>query len=294
MKIGAYSLAAAALGPSLILNAPRTALATAPSYVETGAFQDPKYSWAMAFESVEIEDAGAGVPLFIHSQIGTQDGNTYSNVLSHIYYDYEELQALEHNAVRFKNATYPDGTKVDMVATIRDYYRDFRSNYTYPEHPYNYFIAALSEDNLAGSNPQLDASTKDGAPVFEWCGFKYIDFELKFVEAGTDTPFPVTGHFSFSDVDYGESFQIDGVTELLVAEGNDHLSLEGDLITSDLRGNEEVGLLNCTVTAILDNVSTFRLKAYQNPWKSGLYCLDSTTLINFTPDSPEKTVSIQG
>lgn len=293
MKIGAYALATAALSPSIITAAPRLALATAPEYIEAGSFQDPKFSWSPAFEAVKLEDVGAQWPFSIHSQVKTNDENIYTNVLSHLYPTQDELSALWGNAVRFTNATYSNGTKIDLVASIKDYEWDFNWDNTYTDHP-NYFVAALSQDNLAGPVPQLDPSTKPGAPLFEWCGYKYIDFELKYVKAGTTTPYPVTGHFSFSDIDWGESFSIDGASQILISKNNDHLTVDGDLITADLKSNEEAGLEKCTVTVILDAVSTFRLKLYNNPWKVALYCLDSSTLVNFTPDAPTKSVKIVG
>lgn len=251
VKAGAVALLGMALASGGMASLPvRRAFATTPEWIDSSDFQDKKYTWMMQFKGVQIENVGAKYPLSIHDSITTQDNNTYRNVLSHKYPDAGELDALAGNAVRFTGAEYSDGTLVDLVVTVQGYEKDFRSGYTYPQYPYNYFIAALSDDNLKGTNPQISTSTKPGAPLFEWAGFKYIDFGFKFVHVEYD--------------------------EMVAGLG------------------ERDSLADSTVTVLLDNVSSFSMRAHQNPWKSGLYCLDSTTNVNIVPDNPEKTVLIRG
>lgn len=246
----------------------------------------------MAFESVGIEDTGQEYPLNIKSSVTTMDENTYTNVLGHIYGNESELKMLGHNAVRFKNGTYSDGAKVDLIVTIRDFEEDYNLRPQYTSHPYNYYITGLSQDNLAGTKPQLPSEVNNGAPLFEWSGFKWIDFDCRFVEAGTNTPFSVTGHFSMSDVDSSETVLIDGVSNVLISEDNDHLTVDGDLIIADARINDEIGIEKCTVTVLMDGIDSFSFRGYQNEYQVCLMCLDSSTLVNFTPDSPVKTVLI--
>ena len=264
-----------------------------PEYIEAGSFQDPKYSWSPAFEAVKLEDLGQAAPLNIKSSVTTIDNNIYTNVLGHLYeYDYE-MDDLTGQAMRFTDAAYSDGTKLDLVAYIKNYEKSF-----YNCGMLNYFVTALSQDEMAGPNSQLDPSTRAGAPVLEWCGFNDIDIEFKFVIAGTNTPYPVTGHFSFSDLDNGESCIIDnedGEMRLLISEGNTHLTAYGNMITAKLgECSEDVGIEACTMTVLLDEVSTFQVRGYMNPYHVALYCLDSSTLVNFTPDSPTKSATITG
>lgn len=288
-------LKAAACGAGLLAMAPimpKPAFATTPERVSSEEFQAQEYLWTMAFQDVVIEDIGAEYPLYVHDSITTQDNNTYTNVLSHKYYNSDELTALGLNCVRFRGATYKDGTKIDMLASVEDWLRDFRDGYTYPEYPYNYFIAALSQDNLAGTNPQISKDTKSGAPLFEWGGFKYIDFRFRFVLGGTNTPFPVTGHFSLSDLDWGERVSFGQVGRVLVLKDNRFVKVECDEMVGDLGERDDIG--DSTVTVLLGDVSSFSMRAYQNPWKSGLYCLDSTTNVNIVPNNPTKTYLIRG
>lgn len=293
VKAGAVAFLGMALASGGMVSLPvRRAFATTPEWIDSSDFQDKKYTWMMQFKGVQIENVGAKYPLSIHDSITTQDNNTYRNVLSHKYPDAGELDALAGNAVRFTGAEYSDGTLVDLLVTVQGYEKDFRSGYTYPQYPYNYFIAALSDDNLKGTNPQISTSTKYGAPLFEWAGFKYIDFGFKFVYAGTQTAFPVSGHFSLSDLDWGERVSFGQVDKVLILKGNKFVHVEYDEMVAEL--GERDSLADSTVTVLLDNVSSFSMRAYQNPWKSGLYCLDSTTNVNIVPDNPEKTVLIRG
>lgn len=288
-------LKAAACGAGLMAMAPimpKLAFATVPERVGSEEFQAQRFLWTMAFQDVVVEDVGAAYPLFVHDSITTQDDNTYTNVVSHKYPNAGELVALEGNCMRFRGAAYKDGTMIDMLASIEGYAKDFRDGYTYPEHPYNYFIAALSQDNLAGTEPQISEDTKNGAPLFEWAGFKYIDFRFRFVLEGTNTPFPVTGHFSLSDLDWGERVSFGQVGRVLVLKDNRFVKVERDEMVADLGERDNIG--DSTVTVLLDDVSDFSMRAYQNPWKSALYCLDSTTNVNIVPDDPEKTVLIRG
>ena len=293
VKLGAAALFGMALASGGMVAFPgRQALATTPEWIDSNDFQDQKYAWMMQFEGVQVENVGARYPLSIHDSITTQDDNTYKNVLSHKYPNSGELDALEGNAFRFTSATYSDGTAVDLIVTVQDFVKDFRSDYTYPQYPYNYFVAALSDDNLRGTNPQIAKTTKPGAPLIEWTGFKYIDFGFEFVYAGTQTPFPVSGHFSLSDLDWGERVSFGQVDKVLILKGNKFVHVEYDEMVAEL--GERDNLADSTVTVLLDNVSSFSMRAYQNPWKSGLYCLDSTTNVNIVPDNPTKTVVIRG
>lgn len=82
------------------------------------------------------------------------------------------------------------------------------------------------------------------------------------------------------------------VGRVLVLKDNRFVKVERDEMVADLGERDNIG--DSTVTVLLDDVSDFSMRAYQNPWKSALYCLDSTTNVNIVPDDPEKTVLIRG
>ena len=278
--------AALALAPAL----PRAASATTPSYVEPGEMQNRRFSWAPAFDETALEDNGARWPFSRKKELVTFDNYVARDVWGHYYPKESELKAVKGCGVRFKGGELADGTAVDMVLEFTGYEPDWRKPGASHGDGYNY-LYATTVGELAEPHTELSADTAPESPMFEFAGFKYLDARFSFYRAGTKDPVKVSGHTSFSDVDWAESFEVVGAEGVFVAEGNAWLSISGDRITA--KKAEASRLIDSTAT-ILFECSSFTIRYYGNPWKVGLCCLEPKTLVNFTPENPGKAVMILG
>ena len=266
---------------------PHIALATTPSKVEPGDLVDNKYLWCPSFAKTQVEPSNASYPFAFLSECLTKDDYLARKVYGHRYSNQSQLSRIANCAIRWSGGEYLDGTAIDMVMKVTGYSPNWRAPSGVGA-DYNYFYATTVGE-LNPYHEQLKPGIIPGAPLFEFCGFAYIDLQFNFYEAGTETPIKLAGHTSLSDVDWGEQFGFDGVDSIFISNANNFISINGDLVQAEVGERES---LEQTTASIYFDCESFTLRYYGNPWKIGLCCFDSSSISTITPPDPEKSYVI--
>lgn len=287
-KYGKIATIGISLAPIFNALQPLTAFATSPEKVEPGAFVERKYNWSFSFSKTTVENNGCAHPLTLQNEIYTRDNYRAKNVLGHRYYSLSELSKIKGVGIRWTGGTYTDGTPIDLVATVSDYQANWRPS-DGPGQEYNYFYCATVGE-LNPPHEQLRSGINSGAPLIEFCGFKYLDIKFNFYKGGTSESLRLAGHTTLSDCDWGERTKFDGVDFIYISKNNDGIFINPD-DSFEAIAQEQSSLENSTASIYFD-CSEFTMRYYGNPWKVGLCCLDNSSLSSLIPPDPIKSYKI--